>query len=342
MEPGSARRPPWRAAAPLLAAVLAAVLVLGVAVARHSGDLQRDAVAAGPAPPSPATRSPNHTPAPAPAPAAGPTPRGPAGPAPLAAAPGAPGPAAAGEVARVRIRVPAGRPLRVLVVGDSVAFTLRDAFDRAAERLSTSGVRTELLGVMAQPGFGLTADSPGRLDWSGVDPSLMVPPAQWFAGWPLRLADTIGRDRPDVVVVLVGAWDAIPRRVDGAWLRPGTRRWRVWFERRVALTNEILGHSGAAVVWLRLSCLGDEHQSGRLAAVSGVIADAARRRPRRVATFDLDPVVCPDGRYDALFRHGGEVVKLRMDDGVHFQITSAGAALAPVIADQLKTLLADA
>lgn len=219
----------------------------------------------------------------------------------------------------------------MLLLGDSVAFTLQDAVRRAVERLDRMVGPARLAGVMAQPGFGVTADVPGRRAWPGVD----VPPAPWYRGWQLRVAEVIHRERPHVVMVLVGPWDGLARKAGGTWLRPGEPEWLWWLTARIDATNELLTSEGSRVVWLGLTCLADPGLRRRVTYVVDAVRASLRARPGAAAMLDLDPVVCPRGRYEPVFHRGGDAVLLRMNDGVHFEIDGAGAALGPIIADEL-------
>jgi peptidoglycan/LPS O-acetylase OafA/YrhL len=95
-------------------------------------------------------------------------------------------------------------PLRVMLVGDSVARSLGPGIARAA------AARGFVFWDASVPGCGLASDVGERwlARWQGLD-ERCVPP--WRSRFPQQLAEF----RPHVVVALFGAQDAFDRRVDG-------------------------------------------------------------------------------------------------------------------------------
>lgn len=104
-------------------------------------------------------------------------------------------------------------PLRVLLVGDSVMVDAAPGIEAALEATGAAEVTQD-----AGPGFGLTYTDRWRVEWHGV----------------------LARVRPDVVVALLGAWDA------GNLLERGTE----WYGEVVDDATRVLSSSGARVVWL--------------------------------------------------------------------------------------------
>lgn len=231
------------------------------------------------------------------------------------------------------------RPLRLFALGDSVAQTLGPSFLGAADQLRARGVDAEVTRMILQPGFGITADLPGVMVWDGADPSVEVPPPAWFATWALQVGAAIEADQPDVVIVLSGAWDAIPRSVDGVWLTPGTPEWERWYAARVARANDLFGATGAHVVWLRYPCIESAVQTERVAAVSDVLERVARRDPG-VTVLPFDDVVCPGGTYSReVPLADGTPVTIRLADGTHFEYFGAPFVVSPWLAEALLELV---
>jgi hypothetical protein len=236
-----------------------------------------------------------------------------------------------------------GAPVRILVLGDSVAYTLQASFHVAADELRARGIDAQITRMITQPGFGITADLAGTMVWDGAPADVRVPPARTFASWALQVGTAIAEDRPDLVVVLAGAWDSIPRLADGAWLAPGDPAWDAWFTARVARVNALLTAGGARAVWLEYPCIRSEIQTVRIEAVNAALVRAAEASPGRVTVLPFDDAVCPGGRF-ALDLPGpdGTAVRVRLDDGVHFELLSAPVVVSPWLGHQLAALVGEA
>jgi hypothetical protein len=239
-----------------------------------------------------------------------------------------------------RIVRPLFGPLRVMVVGDSVADTLQPSLYAMTDGLKALGIDADIVRTFTVPGFGLTADRPGRLDWAGADPRIQVPSTTHYAPWRHDLLLAVDQDRPDLVIMLLGAWDAIPRLVDGQWLVPGTPEWRRWYIGQVDAADALFGSTGALVAWLRFPCIRNETQSQRIDVVNGAVADAASLRPGRVTVLPFDDLVCPGGSFVSDYvAPDGRRLALRLADGVHFDMFGATAKVGPWLTTQVAGLI---
>jgi lysophospholipase L1-like esterase len=139
---------------------------------------------------------------------------------------------------------------------------------------------------------------------------------------------------PDVVVVVLGAWDVLDREdPELGRLEVGTERWRSWalegLERLVA--ELATGVPTAQITIAEVPCY-DEPDRGlggasserndpaRVEAVNDVINELIRLHPARLSLLPLDEWLCDDG--EAI--ESRDDVHLR-SDGVHF--THEGAML---------------
>jgi peptidoglycan/LPS O-acetylase OafA/YrhL len=104
----------------------------------------------------------------------------------------------------------AGTPTKVLVLGDSVAGTMGLGFDAIA---SDSGL---LVWDRGQLGCGLLRG--GEVEEGGE----LLPVESSCDDWHTRWLQFVDEFQPDVVVLLVGAWDVLDRRVDGQWSTTST------------------------------------------------------------------------------------------------------------------------
>jgi peptidoglycan/LPS O-acetylase OafA/YrhL len=192
-------------------------------------------------------------------------------------------------------RIPtAADPLRVLIVGDSVMVDATPGIEAAIE---ATGVATVEPG--GAPGFGLTFTKTWRRDWTSM------------------VADV----RPDVVVALLGAWDA-----DNALDHGGD-----WYTNVVDDATSVLAAGGARVLWLgwpptRPPAVAGrpepdyDHIDAQQAAVNAAFSAVARRHPRDVAYLSTAPALSlPDGTFSAFLPDAtGTMVRARKRDNTHF------------------------
>jgi hypothetical protein len=231
-----------------------------------------------------------------------------------------------------------GAPLRIMVVGDSVAQTLTASFAGATDRLCDHGVPALITGpIHGGAGWGLTADRPGQTVWDGGDETIQP----WrYPTWRTDLLTWTAAERPDVVLVVAAGWDAIPRDgEDGVRYDPNANfaQWRAWYEPRVRDAARALASTGALVVWLRYPCVRSPLQTSRIGAVSDVIGAALATSGVRAAVLDLEAAVCPGGRFaESLVPPGGGApTHVRLADGLHFDYFGAVPVVSPWLAGQL-------
>lgn len=200
-------------------------------------------------------------------------------------------------------------PLRVLVVGDSVA---DGPGQRLAARLAPTGriVTT----VDARPSTGLSR--PDSFDW------------------PAHLADDLARGHPDVVVAMWGANDAqaMPLRsgaapfASPAWLDAYVARAR-------AVTDEVLG-AGARLVWVGEPVMRSAAFDHDMQVIAGAVQGGMGRRAGAMFSDAAQAVATPDGRYaDALPDAAGHQHLVRATDGVHLTWEGADRLAAAEVAD---------
>lgn len=204
---------------------------------------------------------------------------------------------------------------RVMVLGDSVAWTLGRGFSSWARRNGESAI----VWNVAVYGCGLAR---------GHDGSIVSPEsAQRCDSWPDRLETDVDRFRPDVVVVLSGHWDLVERRLPGSDRldAPGEPRFDDWLLSEYLLAVDIASSHGAHVVWLTAPCLGPEAAHSPLRGTAAIAPESlahlnrvllprlAAARPHRVTLFDLFDRLCPGGKYVAQLPWSHDL----RPDGIH-------------------------
>jgi hypothetical protein len=147
------------------------------------------------------------------------------------------------------------------------------------------------------------------------------PKCDWNAQWP----DDLDKFTPDVVVMLVGAWDILDREVDGKLVKFGTVDYDTSFLQQLDAATRLLASRGAKVVILttpffsRPELVGQtgrewpEYEPWRVDRINSLYRQFLTAHPGRYTMIDLNKFVSPGGKFtDEL---DGVVIR---GDGVHF------------------------
>jgi len=214
-------------------------------------------------------------------------------------------------------------PRRVLVAGDSVALTLGRGVERWGMR---NGISVLNGGVL-----GCTLMYDGLLVRGPLDQIFTRPHDACHTqdGW----ARTVATYRPDVVVVLLGAWDVYDLSWDGGrtWSGAGQPEFDAHYLAVVRAATLELAAYGAHVLWLNPPCFG--RHAGDNSTASSPWYD-----PARVAALGRmqQEVAHATHEYATEVVHtlGCPVDYTARPDGVHYTDAAADAvmpALGPVI-----------
>jgi hypothetical protein len=212
-------------------------------------------------------------------------------------------------------------PIKVLLVGDSIALTLGIGLD-----------------VGAQSGYGVTISNHATLGCD-LDPQLeiftsgKVGPAtpgcrEWRALWPFLTAAV----DPQVVAFGVGRWEVSNHFYQGQWVHVGEKVWddHVAADLQAAIT---MFHAyGAKVVLFTMPYVNPpnrqpdgqpwvENTPARARLFNQIVRQVARADPGVVTVVDLNKMLSPHGVYTTAI----DGVTVRWSDGVH--VTAAGGEL---------------
>jgi lysophospholipase L1-like esterase len=198
------------------------------------------------------------------------------------------------------------KPLRkLLVTGDSLSTPLDVQMSR---RLTASGVE-----VVRDPHLGTGISKTFTVDWGQLS------------------ASQVRREKPDAVVVFIGANEGFPmERVDccGA-------DWAAIYANRLRRMIETYRQRGAAkVYWVTLPTPRDPDRQKISRVVNAAIEVAAEPWKAQVRVVDAGAIFTPDGYRDAM-DVGGRRTIVREADGIHLNQAGAG-----VLADDLLKLIA--
>ncbi len=237
----------------------------------------------------------------APVPVAGPAVAPVVAPTPAPSSTAATGPDPATPAATTAVAAPA--PLQVLLLGDSQAVALGSSFTPG-----DAGPGIDVQGY-AEVGCGLVPDA-YECD-------------HWRQGW----AEAIERVRPDVVVLMVGAWEVLDHRIDGRWARFGQPGWTEAVQAAVTDAVATAAAGGVPLAVLDVACFAQapgspyrteqRNQIARVVAVNRILTGTAAQQPR-AHVLDYGGLVCPGGQADA--EVAGQPLRY---DGVH--LSPAGA-----------------
>jgi hypothetical protein len=194
------------------------------------------------------------------------------------------------------------RKLRVWIAGDSLVIVPGFAIVRAAG---------------ASPAIEAVGGVDGRVATGLTRPDAF----NWFEEIPKRVKEL----RPRVVVLGFGANDdktymtGLPEGVSIDVF--GGSAWRREYARRVGGLMDRINRAGAFVVWIGLPQTSSPEQTQRFDVVNAVVQREARMREGRAAFVDTYTTFAGDdgGFAQYLSTPSGGLVKVRADDGVHFE-----------------------
>lgn len=242
--------------------------------------------------------------------------RAPAGPAATTTtiAPGAPATSTTGPPATTttlpeltRREVTAEEPLIMYIGGDSMVGQFGPMLDNRAARggLVESEFVFEFESGLSRPDF---------LDWSA------------------RLEQASSEMDPDVFVLYFGGNDAQAiYQPGGVWIDFDTPEWETEYRRRVDGVMTQLEDAGHWVYWMGLPIVRSETFRPRVELLNEIYESEAADHPRVTFIEAWSVFQGPDGGYsEYLTDADGNLVDMRLDDGVHY--TTAGAIrLAEVV-----------
>jgi peptidoglycan/LPS O-acetylase OafA/YrhL len=222
-------------------------------------------------------------------------------------------------------------PKRVLVIGDSLAFTLglpmMDDEDRYGVQISNAAL------------LGCAFSTKGQLNVNGTweDPPAGCTTAlsQW--------ASDVERVHAQEVVVELGYRDEFDWRWDGKTVHLGMPAFDAYVQRQIDRYVQVLGRGGVQVLFLSVPYTHPPDRADgtpapaasatRHAQINAMLQAEARRHPGTVQVLDVDNTVSPGNRYDA--RVKGQLCRF---DGIHFSVFCAKLLEPSVLGEARKQL----
>lgn len=224
-------------------------------------------------------------------------------------------------------------PKRVLLIGDSIAFTLGVGMMNREQNYGIEMANAAILGC--------AFTTKGELDVSGT----------WqgqSAGCPTALQGWARDERAihaQAVVVELGYRDEFDWRISGRVVHLGQPAFDAYVQGQIDHYVQVLGAGRVQILLLSLSvpwahppALANGSPApaatpARHAEINAMLASAARRYPGRVRVLNIDEFISPGNRYQAVVNG-----KLCRFDGVHFTIYCSDL-LQPDVLGTVRTMI---
>ena len=208
--------------------------------------------------------------------------------------------------------VPAGRPARVLVSGDSLANGIGSGLIAWSEGAGRGQIEVSNSGQ-----FGCPIARNGLYRFLGQT-NEFVPKCDWATYFPRFLAE----ENPDVVMLQTGIWEVVDRilRGDRKWRHVGDPTVDRYFETELLAAIDTLGATGATVALITYPHVDSganqgfanlpESDPARIDRLNDLLRDAARLRPGVATVIDFQSWLAA--------QPGGELDTAKRKDGIHF------------------------
>jgi hypothetical protein len=205
-------------------------------------------------------------------------------------------------------QTPAKRPLKtVLVTGDSMAQPLDAELARSVAPKGIKVVRDAHIGTMIS-------------DTTIVD-------------WGKLSALQTKQDKPDAVVMFMGANEGFPMRIAGREVKCCSAAWAAEYAYRSRRMMDTYRRAGAArVYWLLLPTYRSTARNTIARVVNAGIIAAASPYRAQVRILDMGAIFTPGNKYRDAMPVGGRDQIVRQSDGVHLNGTGSRVAADAVLA----------
>jgi lysophospholipase L1-like esterase len=209
-----------------------------------------------------------------------------------------------------RVATPS-QPLKVWMAGDSLMGTFAESFAETTKSNPLFAVTNNV-----QIGTGLAR--PDVYDW------------------PNAVNQELVKAKPDAVIFMFGANDDQDMQAGGHRVVRGTPAWKAEYGRRVSQLMALASSGGRQVIWLGIPAVKRPRLNETKDTMNDVVRATASQYPG-VTFVDTGPLFdAPGGGYTTyLTGAGGQPVKVRENDGIHFTLAGANR-LTPVLLGDIK------
>jgi hypothetical protein len=143
----------------------------------------------------------------------------------------------------------------------------------------------------------------------------------WMEEYPAML----GAEKPDVVIVAIGANDGQGFVVDGKVLPYGSVDWLKVYQERIAEFLAMVGEGGARVVWVGLPPMRGYIYNEKIANLNRITYTVVSQSPRATWWNPASYVGDEAGKYrEYVTLANGQTMRIRSTDGIHLSDEGAG------------------
>jgi len=222
-------------------------------------------------------------------------------------------------------------PKRVLVVGDSLAFTLGVPWLEDEERYGIQLADGALLGCAFTTQGELDVDG----TWEGQSEGCSTAPERWAA--------EARATRAQAVVVELGYRDQFDWKINGKIVHLGEPAFDAYVRSQIARFVKIVGAGGTKILFLSVPYTSPPNlpngspapaaSPDRHSLINSMLEEAARSHAKTVSVLDIDQTVSPGDHYEANIN--GQLCRF---DGVHFS-AYCSELLEPRVLGEVRKLL---
>jgi peptidoglycan/LPS O-acetylase OafA/YrhL len=222
-------------------------------------------------------------------------------------------------------------PKRVLLVGDSLAFTLGVPWLGNEERYGVE------LADAARLGCAFTTQ--GELDVDGTWEAQSAGCETAAQDWAKEASATGAK----MVVVELGYRDQLNWKINGRVVRLGQPGFDAYVRKQINRFVTLMAGDGRKVLFLSIPYTSPPNQPdgspapaadpARRALINSMLQEAARRHPSTVSVLNIDQTVSPGGHYNA--KVNGQLCRF---DGVHFS-AYCSELLEPRVLGEVRKLM---
>jgi peptidoglycan/LPS O-acetylase OafA/YrhL len=233
----------------------------------------------------------------------------------------------------------ADAPVRVLLVGDSVALTLGAGLSHQEAAFHLAQVNRGLPGCGVALGTTTWSNFYGREEQSAMEWPCWPGPHRGQVPWPTAWPKWLREVRPNLVVLLAGHWEVVDRLYQGRRTNILDPTFAEYVKHSLQRAVTIGTSTGAHMVLMTSPCFFQGEQPDgspfpeddirRVQTYNRLVRQVGAEFPSKVTVQDLYSTVCPAGRFSSTL--GGAT--LRDPDGIHFAegVGTGADLLAPRI-----------
>jgi hypothetical protein len=211
-----------------------------------------------------------------------------------------------------RVVFTAQRPLRVLMVGDSLLPYIANGMVKISQPLPDLDIKY------------VSKTSTGLINTKKFD---------WFT----TVRALVAQYRPDVTVAIFGANDRLPIQSGGKVFRVLSPEWQAEYGRKVGDIMDIANRAGARVVWIGLPIMRASDFNSTCRSLNVITSGACAVHPNAVFLDTWRLFSDSNGNYSAyLVDASGRQKLMRAPDGIHFTPTG-GDRVANALTGLLRT-----